>query len=461
WPSTLRRDVSQIYESSRHLLELINDVLDLARVDRVEMPLHAEPADLCATVREATTTSADLLRGREIELRTVLPPALPRLTFDRTRIRQVLLNLLNNAARFTEKGSITVEITCDERDVIVSVSDTGVGIPAEELPRVFDEFHQGDMSLRRRHEGAGLGLAISKRFVELHGGRIWAESTAGQGSRFCFTLPISAQAAVGQLVTSRAPEPQPASDQATVVLVDPDAAVGGLLQRYLNGYRVEQVSALGEARAQVEQWHPRALLINTPPGSDLGEILEQSLAHVPRRVPVITCSLPSQSWLSGRMGIVSCLSKPVTRDDLLQAVRSVPGAQRILVVDDSRSFTQLVARFLSSAPEQYTVWRAYNEEEALAQIHRSRPDLILLDLVMPGMGGLRLLDKIRQQDSLEGLPVLIVTAASYADAMLSLHGSVTAVARLQAFSTAEIIRYLQQTLDATEAEYESDTVPAP
>ena len=184
WPSTLRRDVHQIYRSSRQLMDLINDVLDLSRIDAVRMPIHSEPSDLAEIIREAVETASDLFRGRVLDVRVEMPPELPPLNLDRTRIRQVLLNLLNNAARFTQHGHIIVSAERNEREVVVSVADTGVGIPAEELPAIFEEFHQVDMSLRRRQEGAGLGLAISKRFVELHNGRIWAESQAGEGSTF-------------------------------------------------------------------------------------------------------------------------------------------------------------------------------------------------------------------------------------------------------------------------------------
>jgi len=211
WPPTLRRDVHQIYRSSRQLLDLINDVLDLSRIDAVPAPIRREPCDLREVIREAVDTAGDLLRGKALDLRVELPAELPLLHLDRTRIRQVLLNLLNNAARFTERGHISVSVERNEREVVVSVADTGVGIPPQELSEIFEEFHQVDMSLRCRQRGAGLGLAISKRFVELHGGRIWAQSRMGEGSTFYFSLPLpDAEFSVGRLRMGAPMEPPPA-----------------------------------------------------------------------------------------------------------------------------------------------------------------------------------------------------------------------------------------------------------
>jgi len=188
-PMGLRRDVHHIYQSSRQLLDLVNDVLDLSRIDGARMTINREPTELALVIDEAVSTIRNLVRGRPVELVTEVPDDLPTIDLDRTRIRQVLRNLLNNAVRFTDEGSIAIAVTQQAQNVNVCVADTGAGIPQDELPRIFDEFHQVDMSLRRSREGAGLGLAISRRFVQLHGGRIWVESELGEGSTFYVRLP--------------------------------------------------------------------------------------------------------------------------------------------------------------------------------------------------------------------------------------------------------------------------------
>ncbi|MGC8787446.1 MAG: sensor histidine kinase, partial [Anaerolineae bacterium] len=157
WPPTLRHDVRQIYQNSRRLLDLVNDVLDLSRLDTDQMPICKELSDLGTVIREAIETVAPAIQNGKRGLHAEIPSGLPLLAFDRTRIRQVLINLLNNAARFTDQGSVTVAVNPGDQEIVVSVADTGSGIPEEELGKIFDEFYQVDMSIRRRREGAGLG----------------------------------------------------------------------------------------------------------------------------------------------------------------------------------------------------------------------------------------------------------------------------------------------------------------
>ena len=461
WPTTLRRDVRQIYQSSRQLLDLINDVLDLARIDAAQMPVQREQCDLAAIIDEAVGTTRDLLRGRDLELRTILPDALPTRFVDRTRIRQVLLNLLNNAARFTERGTITVSVQVNDREVVTSVADTGPGIPPEEIDRVFGEFHQVDMSLRRRREGAGLGLAISKRFVELHGGRIWVESQLGRGSTFHFSLPKTGQAATGHLLPERAPEPGANPDQPTVVVVDQDPAVGTVLGRYLRKFQVLQAADVAQATATVAERHPRALIVNAPPGAQVWPELQQAMRALPPKVPVLLCSLPSQSWLALEANARGCLAKPLTREELLGALQQIRSAQDVLVVDDDRGFVQLVVRILEASGAGYRVRWAYEGAEALSAMRERRPDVVLLDLIMPGTDGFQVLQALDADEELRSIAVLIVTATSYGQDALARHGSVIALGRAKAFGASEVISHLQALLDGLEPEYPADSLSEP
>ncbi|MDI7278123.1 MAG: ATP-binding protein, partial [Anaerolineae bacterium] len=189
-PPAYVRDMGIVHRNACHLQTLVNDVLDLARIEAAQMGILPEETSPGALAEEAVNVARSLVESRGLALQLQIEPGLPQLWLDPTRIRQVLFNLLNNAARFTEQGTITVSVRRQGDEVVFSVADTGVGIAPEDLPRVFEEFQQLNGTTRRRHGGAGLGLAISKRFVQLHGGRIWVESQPGQGSTFYFGLPI-------------------------------------------------------------------------------------------------------------------------------------------------------------------------------------------------------------------------------------------------------------------------------
>ncbi|MGQ9682495.1 MAG: ATP-binding response regulator [Anaerolineae bacterium] len=448
WPAALRSDVRQIYQSSRQLLDLLADVIDLARTDMAQMPMHREATDLRAIVEEVLHSSSRLAHRHGLELRTAIPDNLPTLHVDQARIRQVLLNLVNNALRFTEKGSIEVRAEVGEREVVVSVSDTGTGIAPEELARIFDEFYQVDMSLRRPRQGAGLGLAISKRFVELHGGRMWAESRLGAGSTFRFSLPRAPHAAVTAPSSSPARAPHPDRDPPCVLAIDADPGVGDTLGRHLQGYRVVQAPDIDTLPHWVDQHHPQAIFVNVRPGSSPDRLVNQALALLPERIPVLACSLPSQSWLRTRESVRTVLSKPISKEPLLQALSGLGPSSSLLVVDDDRGFVQLVNRLLQTAGTGHDVVWALNGEEALLRIRERRPDLILLDLAMPGMNGLELLDHLDSDASLRSIPVVIVTATDQAHNLLAQCRGFLTVGRKASLSAGEVLRLLQKMLDA-------------
>ncbi len=240
WTPTLRRDVHQIYRSSQHLLGMIDDILELSRFEMTGFNLALETVSLEPLLRETVEIARDLVRGRSVHLNLDIATDLRVIEIDCTRIRQVILNLLNNACSFTEDGEVVLSARQADHDILISVSDTGAGIPKEKLPFLFDEFYQADHSLRRSHGGAGLGLAISKRFVEAHGGRIWVESREGIGSRFTFTLPVSEHYLdlhhIDTRTIDRADSPHP-----RVLVVEKDTAIVAMLRRYLKGCDLVQI----------------------------------------------------------------------------------------------------------------------------------------------------------------------------------------------------------------------------
>ncbi len=445
-----RADVDVIYRNARHLSNLIDDVLDLSQVDAGRMGLHKERTALAPIVAEAISAVARLYEARGLTLHSEVPDDLPPVYVDRTRIRQVLINLLNNAARFTPSGGATVSAGLAEGSLVVHVADTGVGIAAEDIPKVFEEFRQLDGSTRRPHDGSGLGLAICRRFVELHGGTIWAESAPGQGTVFSFTLPLIDNVASATLRQEwdtwvRLPTPAEPPSRA-VVLVTHDSRIERLFERYLDGYCV--VSAADEAAA-IRAFHQapvHGVVLTASPDAPLNERLHR-LREAPRNVPIVVCSLPTSESLGERLGVCDYLVKPISAERLHETIGRVrPKARTILVVDDDPEMVRLLARMLRARSHRYQVVRAYGGAAALALLRERRPDIVILDLVMPEIDGYAVLREMRATDELRDLPVIAVTARSQ-EAETVAAGALE-ITREGGLSLRELMACLKASLDA-------------
>jgi CheY-like chemotaxis protein/anti-sigma regulatory factor (Ser/Thr protein kinase) len=368
---------------------------------------------------EAIATARQLLERKRLEIVVDLAPDLPTLALDRLRIRQVLLNLLSNASRFTDEGGVTIRASrsADAEEVVVTIQDTGIGISAEVLPKLFEAFHQGDGSVTRTRSGTGLGLAISKRFVELHGGRVWAESEGivGRGSTFGFALPIAASAPLTrESRTGFAPLPPTSAEPETpaVVVLDDDPAIVGLFQRHLTGYRVRGTTSVTSALAEAERLDAHAIIADVATiWSDSVSLAdwEEHAARTHRRV--IGCPMPSGRRLAQSLGLVDYLVKPVSRARLLESVGAVaPDARTVLVVDDDTQMARLLCRMLESTGRGYRLRRAADGEQALEMMQAEVPDLVLLDLLMPQMDGHAVLARMRAEPRLSGVPVVAISA---------------------------------------------------
>lgn len=447
WPSTLRRDVYQIHRSSVHLLEMIDDILDLSRFEISGFTLNKERMDLEPLLRGAAEIASGLLRGRPIELNLALQPGLPALDIDQTRIRQVVLNLLSNAQRFTTQGVISLHARREADEVIISVQDTGRGIAADKLPHIFEEFYQVDSSLRRSHEGAGLGLAICKRFVQAHDGRIWVESEVGIGSTFYIALPVPGTLtpiSQARLVTPL--RPAPSKGRPTILVVDPDPAVAAMIGRRIEGYAIVQLEDESRVQEALVQQAAQAVIVNVPP-----EGIRRGAASGPQAVlgvPAIRCSLPSQAWIANELAVAACLTKPITSRQLLREIDRLDGVHDVLIVDDDPGFGELVERILSTYPRKLGIRRAYDGQQALQVMMQRRPDLVLTDLAMPGMDGFEMLAHMRRTPELSQVPVILLTVTSYAEDALQRHMGRIVVEREGGLQSLEVLRCLQALLGA-------------
>jgi signal transduction histidine kinase/CheY-like chemotaxis protein len=421
-PPALLSDIAAIQRNAQHLARLVDDVLDLSQVEAGRMALSKEQVLLPAIVAEAVQTVGALYESKGLFLETQVPSDLPPLFIDGTRIRQVVINLLSNAGRFTERGGVRVSAWRAGEEVVVSVADTGPGIAAEDQKRLFEPFEQLDSSIGRRHGGSGLGLAISKRFVEMHGGRMWLESQVGAGTTFYFTLPVHTAPAperAGSDVTrwfspyhqfeartrpSRLPPPRLLP---RYVVLETGDTLGHMLRRYMDDADTVSVRSMEQALSELERSPAQALIVNTP------TFLEShaQMARLPYHTPAVTCWVPGADEAARRLGVVRYLVKPVTQEMILSALQELGEHVRtVLVVDDEPEVLRLLARMLCSAGHRYRILQATSGARALGLLRERRPDAMLLDLVMPGMDGFQVLQQKSLDPSLREIPVVVISS---------------------------------------------------
>lgn len=424
-PQTLLADLSVVLRNSQHLAELINDVLDLSQIEAGRISLTKERVALAEIIQAATTAIRPLLDSKGLYLEVQLAAGLPPVFCDRTRIREVVLNLLSNAGRFTEQGGVTVRVRQEGGDVVVSVADTGRGIADQDQERIFQPFEQLDATIRRRYGGTGLGLSISRGFVELHEGKMWVESEPGRGATFSFRLPIDPPApfggGVGRWLNPHQPYEErgrpwrlpPTTVRPRLVVVERGSVLRRLLSRYLDGVEIVALPNLASALQDLTHTPAQALVVN-----ELAEAPQPplDLNVLPHEIPVIVCAIPDTEIAAETLGAVGYLVKPIAQDALLGALaRQKHKVSSVLVVDDEPDALQLFARMLAEGQPDCRVLRAANGRQALQICRHDPPDVILLDLVMPEMDGFEFLAAKSSDPTLQNIPVILISARDPSD----------------------------------------------
>ena len=444
-PSEYRGDALATYRSARHLSDLIDDVLDLSRIEAGRMPLVKEETDLCQVVREAADMVRGLAEARGLRLGLDVPDGLPRLRLDRTRIRQVLLNLLTNATRFTDEGGIQVRVSVQQQEASVTVQDSGRGIAPDRIARAFEAFSQLEDGQAR--EGSGLGLAVSKRFVELHGGKMCVESEIGRGTTVGFTLPLPQSG--DEVPLSRLtniPPSQGYGGEPEVLVLHDDPRALSLLRRYVDGYQFRLAESVEQARDVLRQEFPVAVVMDTAWAERW--ITQAPALDLPPHVPLVTCPLPSMRRLGLLLGATDYLPKPVTQEDLQQALSRLPEPpQTVLVVDDNPHVVRLLTRMLKAQYPSLRVLEAFGGQEGLEVLRSARPDVVLLDLLMPEMSGYDLLEEMAHDEAIAKTQTIIVSVRSVEEESPPIVGELR-LKRQTGFSLTEILEMLRATLSA-------------
>jgi PAS domain S-box-containing protein len=445
-------DLRKITAAGKHLLALINDILDLSKIEAGRMDLYLERFGLRQMLEEALATVAPLVAKNQNQLVSDLGDDLGEIRADLTKLRQIVFNLLSNAAKFTENGTITLAAAREQRQdadwITIRVSDTGIGIAQDKLPQVFEEFSQADGSTTRDYGGTGLGLSISQRFCRMMGGSISVASELGEGSTFTIQVPAAVDALrAAKAVTGSEEKGTDAIPEGVhpILVIDDDADSRDLLRRAFeaDGFVVAAAASGEEGLELARRLRPGFITLDVMmPGMDGWAVLKEIKADPAlSQIPVAMISIVGEEDIGYSLGAVEHLVKPVDRDrlrELANLYAGPSGGGHALVVDDDETTRALFRRALEG--DRWTVVEAENGAAALQRVSESRPDLILLDLMMPIMDGFEFLVELRKREDAAAIPVIVVTAKDLTeDDRRCLSGGVARIVQKGALTRQELL----------------------
>jgi adenylate cyclase len=453
--TTVREPLERISRAGKHLLQLINEVLDLSKIEAGKLEISYQPVALTPLVDDVVAEVEPLAEKNGNRLVVECPPDIGAIRSDPTRLRQIILNLLGNACKFTERGSVTLSVgrsRANDHDWIsICVTDTGIGMTKDQLGKLFQEFSQVDNSTTRKYGGTGLGLAISDRLCRLMGGSIEVESERGVGTTFTVRLPVDHPGLLDAAAIKTEPPTAAYTPARTnrVLVIDDDATVRNLMRRYLSREGFDVVTAGGgrEGLEFARELHPSVITLDVfMPDLDGWSVLQEIKQDADlNRIPVIMMTIADEKQKGFTLGAAGYLTKPVDRAqlaELLNRFKAPTTTPRVLVVEDNVTDREMMRRLLVGEGWEVTV--AVNGREALDCLERDHPDLVLLDLMMPEMDGFEFLAEFRKDSKFASTPVIVVTAADLSPAdRHRLNGGVEYILEKAAFSRQDFLRQIR------------------
>ena len=487
--------VNNVLVSGKHLLQLINDILDLSKVEAGKIELDCKDFPVSDAINEVKTLTASIAAKKSIVVDLSVDEGLTTIHADEGKFKQILYNLLSNAIKFTpEHGSITVGARQSGDMAEISVADTGIGISKEDQKKLFQPFMQADASTSREYGGTGLGLSLVKKFTELHGGTVWIESEPGKGSTFTFTMPIAGRAeaeteaevpeevepevevaplakmpekmrevpAVVETVTAEelAATPMPAiiepaggiGDEPLILVVEDDINSSELLTVTLTGagYRVIPAYNGREALAVAKRLKPFAITLDIMmPGMDGWDVLKYlKYDSETSSIPVIVVSMLDEAEVGFSLGVVDYFVKPVEKRTLIAALNNLTEAleidmPKVLVVDDEPDAVELVASMIE--PAGFEIIRAYGGEEGIKKSFSEHPDLLILDLMMPDVSGFDVVSRLKMDPETRNIPIIICTSRDpTSEDIIRLRSDVISVMQKGEFASEELANEIKK-----------------
>jgi adenylate cyclase len=437
----------RVHRAGTHLLGLINQVLDLSKIEAGKFESNLENISVPPLIDEVVGTARPLAEQNKNRLSVDCPRDLPMIEADAMRLRQILLNLLSNACKFTKGGSVILRVirsTHEQQDCVeFAVTDTGIGMNAEQMQRLFEEFSQGDVSTARHYGGTGLGLAITRRLCHMMGGDVTVASETGKGSTFTVRLPIAQASAVSQQEIS-GPAPEFRRGEC-VLVIDDDQTARDLISEHLHqaGFSVITAGGGREGLRQAKQYHPVAITLDVMMPDVDGWTVLAALRGNPKLadIPVVMATIVDECRQGMTFGAVGYLTKPIDREKLVELMRrfkTPSGLTRVLVVEDDPVQRERLRGWLG--PQQWLLTEAENGRVALDRLTENAPDIILLDLMMPEMDGFQLVAALQEQPAWRRIPVIVITARDLStEERARLNSGIETVLLKEQFSPADLI----------------------
>ena len=452
-----RPDLDRIRMAGKNLLELINEVLDLSKIEAGKMELYVEEFQLNTLVEEVVATVQPLMDKNGNALVVNAAPNIPAVRLDHTKVRQILFNLISNASKFTQNGTITLTACAlppsngSGADIVIKVSDTGIGLTQEQIAKLFKEFSQADSSTTRKYGGTGLGLAITKRFIDMMHGSIGVESVPSKGTTFTVTLPqwienpekkkVQAEPAVE---TTASPVPT----NTAVLVIDDDPGVRDLLARYLSkeGYAVECVSSGDEGIKRAKEILPMAIILDVMMPRKDGWAVLQEIKNDPvlKSTPVVMYTMLDEKNFGLAIGASEYLIKPVSKEKILQVIdkyKQKAPSEYILVVDDNPDLRIMASRAIEKAG--WEVKTAENGRSALALLEQQQPSVIFLDIMMPVMDGFEFVAVFQSHEEWKHIPIVVITSKDLtAEERRQLNGAVKKILQKGDLTSEKILKQI-------------------